>query len=306
MSGISVKQVSKYCNSTVLVSVIIPCYNHARYLGDAIESVLIQNHTFIEIIVVDDGSTDNSSAVAKAYPQVRYIRQANLGLSAARNTGWRHSKGEFLVFLDADDRLLPGALAAGLNCFQEHPECAFVSGHFRYITAEGTFLHEYPQMYVENNHYRAFLQGNYIGMHAAVMYRRSALEETGGFDANLRACEDYDLYLRIARNHPVCCHRAVITEYRQHNTNMSGDFELMLKTVLAVLQSQKKYVKLEKNLSRAFRTGIRNWTAYYGKRLGKQLLYFCKKGDMRRAGSGLLTLVSYAPYYFLNLRMGHL
>src|SRR5215212_9690625 len=95
--------------SPPLVSVVIPCYNQAHFLSEAIESVLAQTHPNFEIIVVDDGSTDNTSEVAARYPGVRHIRQDNQGLAAARNTGLRESKGTCLVFLDADDRLLPNA-----------------------------------------------------------------------------------------------------------------------------------------------------------------------------------------------------
>ena len=90
-----------------LVSVIITSYNQARFLSDAIESVLTQTYSQFEMVVVDDGSTDNASEVVARYPGVRYMRQDNQGLSAARNTGLRESNGAYLVFLDADDRLLP-------------------------------------------------------------------------------------------------------------------------------------------------------------------------------------------------------
>src|SRR5690606_9312317 len=85
------------------VSVIIPCFNHAHYLSTALESVQDQDHEQIEIIVVDDGSTDNTKEVATKYPNVKYIYKANAGLPAARNTGIDHSTGKFIVFLDADD-----------------------------------------------------------------------------------------------------------------------------------------------------------------------------------------------------------
>src|SRR6266496_4166301 len=93
-----------------LVSVVIPCYNHAHFLSEAIESVMAQTWQQFEVIVVDDGSVDNTREVALRYSGVRYIRQTNQGLSASRNTGLRHSNGNFLVFLDADDRLRPAAL----------------------------------------------------------------------------------------------------------------------------------------------------------------------------------------------------
>src|SRR6266513_5232454 len=98
-----------------LVSVIIPCYNQAHFLHEAIESVLAQTYSNREIIVVDDGSTDNTATVARCHSPPRYIYQENAGPSAARNTGFEQSRGEYLVFLDADDRLLPEALEIGVG-----------------------------------------------------------------------------------------------------------------------------------------------------------------------------------------------
>ena len=115
-----------------LVTVVIPCYNQAHFLTEAIESVLSQSYPNFEVVVVDDGSTDDTSEVAGRYPQkVRLIRQENRGLSGARNTGIGHARGEYVVFLDADDRLLPEALEVGIEQLEAHPECAFVSGHCR-------------------------------------------------------------------------------------------------------------------------------------------------------------------------------
>src|ERR687890_856397 len=98
-----------------LVSVVIPCYNQAHFLGEAIESVLAQSYPRFEIIVVDDGSTDDTSKVAARHPGGRYVYQNNQGVSAARNSGLARSEGEYVVFLDADDRLLPEALVAGFG-----------------------------------------------------------------------------------------------------------------------------------------------------------------------------------------------
>src|ERR687889_2943029 len=120
-----------------LVSVVIPCYNQAHFLGEAIESVLAQSYPNFEIIVVDDGSMDDTSEVAGSYPKVRLVRQENQGPSGARNAGLARSEGEYVVCLDADDRLLPEALKTGLKHLEAHPECAFVHGHYRHITVEG-------------------------------------------------------------------------------------------------------------------------------------------------------------------------
>src|SRR4051812_30982953 len=111
-----------------LISVIIPCYNHGSYLAEAIDSILTQTYQYFEIIVVDDGSTDNTRAVAESYKAVKYVYRNNKGLSAARNTGIDHSNGEYLVFLDADDWLFPNALSINSNCLQQNKEAAFVAG----------------------------------------------------------------------------------------------------------------------------------------------------------------------------------
>ena len=105
------------------VSVIIPTYNHAHFLPDALSSVLTQTRPADEIIVVDDGSCDNPGAVIERFPGVRLIKQENRGRSAARNTGLWNANSSHVVFLDADDRLLPNALEVGLNCAATFPDC---------------------------------------------------------------------------------------------------------------------------------------------------------------------------------------
>ena len=114
-----------------LVSVVIPCYGQAHYLGEAIESVLAQTYPHLEILVIDDDSHDNASSIASRYPGVRCVREENAGMAGARNLGIRSTNGDFLVFLDADDRLLPEAIEAGLRELEEHPECAAAIGTYR-------------------------------------------------------------------------------------------------------------------------------------------------------------------------------
>src|SRR5690348_13326256 len=111
-----------------IVSVIITCYNHGKFLGDAIRSVLKQTYRNLEILVVDDGSTDNTAEVVLSFADVNYVYQANAGLSAARNKGIDKSRGSFLVFLDADDWLYPDAIRTNLLYLQQNSRCAFVSG----------------------------------------------------------------------------------------------------------------------------------------------------------------------------------
>jgi glycosyltransferase involved in cell wall biosynthesis len=250
-----------------VVSIVIPCFNQAHYLGEAIESALAQTHPGIEVVVIDDGSTDNTIEVTARYPSVRYVRQDNRGLPAARNTGVRRSTGEYLVFLDADDRLGPEAVAVHLDHFQARPECAFVHGRFRHIGVSGAPIESEASSPAVGQGYAALLRGNHIGMHATVMYRRAVFKAVGGFDESLTACEDYDLYLRIARLFPLSSHEAIVAEYRQHGDSMSADHFKMLRTALAVLRRQQPHLGADVELRAAYAEGIRAWQRYYGKRI---------------------------------------
>ena len=288
----------KKIESQVLVSVVIPSYNHARFLGEAIQSVLAQTYPRVEIIVVDDGSGDNTAEVAAMYPSVQYVRQNNQGLAAARNTGLRASHGDILVFLDADDRLMPESLEQGVQHLLNSPESAFVSGRYRYIKEDGSIMHEYSQEPADPDPYAAFLQGNYIGMHATVAYRRAAIEAEGGFNPALPACEDYDLYLRIARSHPVSVHNHVVAEYRQHGNNLSRDPGLMLKSALTVLHFNREYARSNQHYLEAYKAGITSWREHYSQEFFEQIQ---SKWSNRQIGTipNLATRwVRYAPYQF--------
>jgi glycosyltransferase involved in cell wall biosynthesis len=292
---------------TPLISVIIPCFNQAEFLGEAIQSVMQQTYRNFEIIVVDDGSSDNIREVVSGFSDVRYIRHHNRGLAGARNTGIWASKGGYLIFLDADDRLLPKALESGLNCFHSHPDCAFVFGQHAYLKSDGKSFEEMqtsPSDYnlflsrlrENKDRYRSLLYGNYIGMHASVMYRRHIFQYVKGFDLSLDAGEDYELYLRITRNYPVYYHDAVVAEYRIHSTSMTKNAELMLRSVMTVLRSQRKYVKDDKNYMEAYRAGINFWIEYYGYDLIQQVkAQLFMIGERIRALHGIVTLIIYAP-----------
>ena len=283
-----------------LVSVVIPCYNQAHYLGEAIASALGQGHTAIEVIVVDDGSTDGTGEVAGGYRQVRCVRQANRGLAAARNRGLEESRGEYVVFLDADDRLAEGAIEAGVCSLESHPDCAFVSGHYSLIDAEGLPMPHLASPCAEEDHYMALLRGNYIGMPATVMYRRSVLEAVKGFDISRRACEDYELYLRIARRFQIRCHHRLVAEYRQHGGNMSRNYALMIRSSLSVLRSQRKFIRGDERLERAYREGIRSWQDYYGRGLIKQVKNSLGLREWRNALFWSLALLRHHPRAFMS------
>jgi glycosyltransferase involved in cell wall biosynthesis len=288
-----------------LVTVVIPCYNQAHFLGEAIESVLCQTYRHFEVVVVDDGSTDETSEVASRYGEegVRLIRQENRGLSGARNTGLRHSGGEFLVFLDADDRLLPRALEAGLGCYEAHPECALVAGHSKLIRADGTFLRELKHEPPDQDPYVAMLEKCHIAPPASGMYRRSAFEAVGGFRSGVDASADYDLYLRIARQLPICRYDEAVAEYSMHGENMIRNSGLMLSSAITVLRSQRRYVEGDRRREAALKTGIRYEQSHWGDPLAEWVRQQMGEGRWREILGGAYLLARYHPRG-LNLLIG--
>ena len=285
---------SSSADSRPLVSVVIPCYNQAHFLGEAIESVLSQSYPNFEIIVVDDGSPDDTAEVAARYPEVRYVRQDNQGVSVARNSGLARSGGAYIVFLDADDRLLPEALEVGVRELEAHPECALVFGYSNHMAANGTPLFSY-RPHVEGDHYLELLRYNYISPSAVAMYRRDVFDSVGGFDPSLRACQDYDFYLRIARRFPIHGYDRVVVDYRQHDTNRTRNPAIMLSHAITVLRSQRKHIKGNKRYEEAWKTGVRTYQQWDGERLVDEVRTNVRERERGRALRGMLVLLRYYP-----------
>ncbi|TGD79632.1 glycosyltransferase [Hymenobacter wooponensis] len=244
-----------------VVSVIITSYNYGHFLAEAIESVRQQTYLAREIVVVDDGSTDNTREVATAYPEVVYVYQHNQGLSAARNTGIRQSKGQYLVFLDADDWLFPDALAFNVSFLQHHPQAAFVSGAHTRVYADEREREPITPPVSPNPYYRLLSLGNYIAMISAVMFARWALKKFE-FDVTLRNCEDYDIYLNITRHYPILQHGHQLAAYRIHRASMSTDTSQMLDGALKVLNQQRQNLRSPLEIE-AYTRGVHCWTTYF-------------------------------------------
>ena len=152
------------------VSVVIPCYKQAQFPPQALQSILHQTTQPHEIVVVEDGSADGVERVVQRFPDVRYVQQRHRGVSAARNTGLRSTSGKYVVFLDADDRLLPHHVQSSLQAFERNPAAALVIGDYRYF-GEGDLWHVHD-CHRGGDLYCRLLLGGFPGVPATVMVRR--------------------------------------------------------------------------------------------------------------------------------------
>ena len=284
-----------------LVSVVIPCWNQAHYLDEAIESVLAQSHPRLELVVVDDGSDDNSLEVAARYPGVRALRQSNSGVAAARNLGLAESRGDYVAFLDADDRLLPQALAVGVGELAAQPEAAFAAGMSRDIGRDGRVVREARQPLVTRDHYLKLLEECFIWSGSSLVYRREALEAVGAFNEDRAAADDYELYLKLARDYPVVCHDEIVTEYRRHGSNTTRDAGLVLSSQIQVLRGQGRRLRSGEERA-ARRLGIRNTRAKQGEALVERVANAWGRREWSVVLSNLRTLVRWDRGAFLRFR----
>lgn len=208
------------------VSVIIPAYNAARYLPETLASALGQTLSDIEVIVVDDGSKDNTAQVAQSFPAVRCVHQQNAGVSAARNTGAAHARGEFLAFLDSDDLWHPDKLRQQVEALRQHPDSVFsrteaVSDPARQAEIQhGQREAGAPHELIPDFH-TSFLVP-YLTT-STVMVRRSAFEAAGGFDTRLRIAEDVDFYLRVLVRQPLVVKMTQPLVYKRPVPGSLGD-----------------------------------------------------------------------------------
>ncbi len=233
------------------ISIIIPAYNAEAYLEPALGSVLAQTVSGWELIVVDDGSTDGTAAIAARFAQrdsrVRLCSQPNAGVSAARNFGLTKSDPStpFVIFLDADDVWEPDALATLWDAAELHPDAAAVYGLARYIGKAGEPIE--PGVCEGHQRFRLGLEGGRVIVWpperpttfaveavmervmtcGTVLIRRRALASAGGFDIELRMWEDWDFWLRLSRVGDLVFTDTLVLGYRRHDTNVSGQLDLL-------------------------------------------------------------------------------
>jgi glycosyltransferase involved in cell wall biosynthesis len=262
-----------------LVSVVIPTYNRSRIIRGAVESVLAQSYDRIQIVIADDGSSDDTRRIVEGYgKRVTYVRQANAGVSAARNLGIRHTRGEFIAFLDSDDSWQPWKIEAQIAALRSHSDAGIVWTDMTAIDDSGQLVDArylrvmyaaYHKVLIEQlldqvdtlaalsgnapadiasapvrkgDLYSAILLGNLIHT-STVLFRRSWLERTGGFDESFaRAGEDYEFYIRLCSAGPAVFIDAASTLYRTGAADQLTRPAMMLEVARNNLRAVEKWL----------------------------------------------------------------
>lgn len=261
-----------------MLSIVIPAYNVAPYIRAAIESALAQTFTDLEVIVVDDGSTDDTTrvlddiALTSNDERLRIINQPNGGLSAARNTGIRHARGAFIGFLDGDDIWLPGKAAAQIIAMQKDPAIGISFCHSEYLTEDGHRTGSILLAGKAKPSLHDMIRRNHVGNGSTAIVRRECFEQAGLFFNELRSCEDYEMWCRILW---LTSYRAVVTPktltlYRLRENSLSFNSTKFVENAdLAIMCLRKQMPNVPE---RVFRSGqaehyrIAAWKAVSAKR----------------------------------------
>ncbi len=212
------------------ISFVMPAYNAGAWIGAAISSVLTQSDHDVELVVVDDGSTDDTYAIAEGFgDRITLVHQDNAGLSAARNVAIRHASGELIGLCDSDDVLLPNYVAAVRRTFAGAPGRTWVTSRSVALTDEGLEeFQSFPFGEIARDRQReAILQGNFVSIFS--VFPRAMVEEIGDFDEALRRCEDWELWSRaIFSGWRVAFQPEVAACYRRQGSGLSANTEAML------------------------------------------------------------------------------
>lgn len=254
-----------------LVSVTIPAYNAERFIAQTLASVLAQTYQRFEVLVVDDGSKDDTAAIVRKYLErdgrIHLLQQPNSGVAAARNLGIERSHGEFIACLDADDIWYPHHLIKQVERFSaSSASVGLVYSWSVDIDEQDNPTGGIRAAEIEGNTYTTLICHNFLGNASASMVRRCSFQQCGGYDTSLRAChsqgcEDWDLYLRIAEQFEFRAVPTFSVGYRKLSGSMSGDYGQMSRSHGLVMQSvRERHPELPKFL---FRLSASNLYFYF-------------------------------------------
>jgi glycosyltransferase involved in cell wall biosynthesis len=273
-----------------LVSVVIPAYNAAWCIRRAVDSVLAQDFRDFELIVVDDGSTDDTAAILAGYGDaVRVISKPNGGLSSARNAGISAAKGEFVAFLDADDWWMSEKLVRQVTLMGSRPDLLFCSTASAVQTPAGKRLADWRCGVVHASALESIFSANaYVaGSGSAVLAKREAFFRAGGFDESLRSLEDIDMWMRLAALGGFACIDETLVFIEKSASSMSGNLDVMRASAIQVMRKNRDL--LPENLRGGF------WRIAFASMLTDYAKWAYRKGRITQALGDLLHALSLAP-----------
>ncbi len=222
------------------VSVIIPAYNAMKYLPETLESVLKQTFTDFEVVIVDDGSSDNISEWANQIidDRVRLISKHNQGTPVARNTGILNSSGEYIAFLDADDIWEASKLEKQVNYLDSHPLVGLVDVWTALIDENGNFMNQIINNNIEDDVRRIVIEAcnAFIASGSSPMIRRTCFDKVGLFDVEIKFAEDVDMWIRIGIHYHFGVVKESLVQYRQHPNNKSRNCQSMLEDIRKIIE----------------------------------------------------------------------
>lgn len=285
------------------VSIIIPTFNGSRYLTQTIDSVLNQTFKNFEVIVVDDGSTENISTILSSYSkQINYIYKKRTGPAATRNAGIILSKGEYVALLDHDDIWLPEKLEIEVEFLNNNPQCGLVYTYPRLIDSEGKIIeHEPPSHFPCGSVFIDFLKRNRITTFSATMIRKKVFDSLGFLDERkeVMTCDDYDMWLRITDFFEIQFSPKRTVYYRLHDNNLVKDFDqnfsahlTIFKKAISTCDSIKKIPKtqLKKIISEHL---FEQYNTFAFK-------YYYKQKRYKKARTLFLKTILLKPFIFRN------
>jgi glycosyltransferase involved in cell wall biosynthesis len=242
-----------------LLTAIMPVYNGAAFLAEAIRHVLAQHYHPLEFIVVDDGSTDDTADIAAAFSDhIRYVSQPNQGPAAARNSGIRIARGEFLTFLDVDDLWVDGALSRLVEHLLAHPEIGMAQGLIQQMQLDRTVPAGRPQLFTP-----VFAPYQFINIGSAV-YRKTVFDTVGLFDRELRDNEDTDWFMRAwEQDIAKVVLPEVVLFYRKHDRNMTLEQRGLVH--FGLLKIYKRRIDRVQSRSTPLPMPTMRWIEYFGK-----------------------------------------
>lgn len=243
--GIFRKQANR--QNMLKVSVIIPAYNAMNYLPETLKSVLRQSFADFEVLIIDDGSSDNLVQWVSELldPRVKLISQNNQGVSVARNTGITHAQGEFVAFLDADDLWEPTKLEKQVRYLEDNPEVGLVYTWTAFIDQSGKFTGILLASHAEGNVWEQIVVLDMISTGSSPMVRRNCFDSVGLFDPHISGGEDRDMWTRIAAHYPLGVIKEPLTLYRRHPNNTTKNCKKMVQELRQVIEKTFQSTPIE-------------------------------------------------------------